>query len=137
VAQGRRLRLRGASILGLIAHMGGHASRPSVVKFLSESLDLGIIFIFHLDLGLFQLVQLGSEHLHFLDLTAHLILVVLRASALAIEFLSHLIQKLGQTIGRKTPVLRPVHSDGESGSEWREREAERQCRLVESLKDCI
>jgi len=71
--------------------MGRHASRTSVVEFLSESLDLGIVFIFHLDLGLFQLEQLGSDHFHFLDLTAHLILIVLRASALAVEFLSHLI----------------------------------------------
>jgi hypothetical protein len=119
VTECRWLGLGCTTILRLAAHVRRHASGTSIVKFLSQSFDLGIIVLLHLYLSLFKLEYLGSDHLHLLDLTVDLIFIVFRTSALAIEFLSHLIQELVETIGRNASMLGPVHGDEIDGLEWR------------------
>lgn len=108
----RRLRLRCAAILRLTAHVRRQAASASILQLLSQRLDLSIIFTFHLDLCLLQLKDLGPNHLHLLNLAIDLTFIVFGASALAIEFLSHLFQELVQSVGRKTPMLGSVHDDG-------------------------
>ena len=55
-------------------------------KFMSQRPELVIILLLQLDLGLFELVDLVSDHLHLLDLAANLTLNLLGASILIFEF---------------------------------------------------
>jgi hypothetical protein len=55
-------------------------------KFVSQRPELVIILLLQLDLGLFKLVDLVSNHLHLLDLAANLTLNLLGASILVFEF---------------------------------------------------
>jgi hypothetical protein len=118
MTESRWLRLGCATILWLIAHVRGHASRTSIIEFLSQGFDLGLVFILHLYLRLFKLKYFGSDHFHLLNLAVDLVFIVFRASALTIEFLSHLIEELVEAIGRETPMLGSVHIDETRWSEW-------------------
>lgn len=55
-------------------------------KFMSQRPELVIILLFQFNLGLFELVNLVSNHLHLLDLAANLTLNLLGASILVFEF---------------------------------------------------
>jgi hypothetical protein len=62
-------------------------------KFVSQRPELVIILLLQLDLGLFKLVDLVSNHLHLLDLAANLTLNLLGASILVFEFGSQRLKK--------------------------------------------
>ena len=62
-------------------------------KFVSQHPELVIVLLLQLDLGLFKLVDLVSNHLHLLNLAANLTLNLLGASVLVFKFGSQRIKE--------------------------------------------
>ena len=61
---------------------------------MSQQPDLVVVLLFQLDLGLLELVDLVSNHLHLTDLVANLTLNLFGTSALVFELGSEGIKKL-------------------------------------------
>jgi hypothetical protein len=89
--------LRGRGMLGP-TDMRCHRRNPSHFELMSQQPELVFVLLLQLDLRLFELIDLVSNHLHLLDLVGNLALDLLGASALAVEFGSKRLKKLVKAV---------------------------------------
>jgi hypothetical protein len=75
--------------------------------------DFCFVVLFHLYLSLLKLVDLRSDHFHFLKLSRQLMLKLASTSGLVLEFLAQLLQQLRQTgvWSRHHPTMSVVHGE--------------------------
>ena len=85
--------------------MRRHCSATTNFQFMTQKSDFTLVFLFHLDLGLFELVNLVPYHLHFRDLGSDLTFDLLGASTLIFKLRSQLIKNLVET-----SIWRSLHS---------------------------
>jgi hypothetical protein len=98
-------------------------------KLVSQQSELIVVLLLQLDLSLFELVDLVSNHLHLLDLVCNLALNLFGASALVFELGSQRIKKLVEAgvRGRLHPAMgvgspnSVVHADSASIAAGRQR----------------
>lgn len=94
--------------------LGGTRERLSVdgagaahFEFMAQVADLILVVLLHLELILFQLIDLVTDELHLLYLLRDLRLHLLRATALALEFRPQLIEDFIQSTSVRRRLTRP------------------------------
>jgi hypothetical protein len=79
-------------------YMRRYCGNTSYFELMSQQPDLVVVLLLQLDLRLFELIDLVSDHLQLLDLVGDLALNLLRASALAVKFGSKRVKKLAKAV---------------------------------------
>jgi hypothetical protein len=79
-------------------YMRRYRRNTSHFELMSQQPDLVVVLLLQLDLRLFELIDLVSNHLQLLDLVGNLALDLLRASVLAVEFGSKRVKKLVKAV---------------------------------------